>query len=144
MEQLSNNARIPLLYNHYLLRSLQKKGIGQWDDLLVSQILQFIQASRTFGDRLQLAIGLEELGQVHLHNKEWESARSVYEETMQLCKKSSGFAFEDISERCSGNIRYVESIIFGHSRTILPPPLSTYRDARRYPSARRRRRVVSR
>jgi tetratricopeptide (TPR) repeat protein len=127
MEQFSQNIKIPHLYSHYLRRINYLKGMGQWGSLLVCQILLFIQASRAVGDAINLATGLEELGEIHVRNRDRLPARAAYQEILQLCKKGSEYMFKYISERCSNNLGYVENIIEGQTPCrdelhFSPPP----------------------
>jgi hypothetical protein len=124
MQRLTDSSRIPSLYTHHLYRARCLKGSGQWDDSLVLHIHQFIQASRASGNTLDIALGLEELGEVYVHNKEWELAQSVYKEALQVCKTGTGYTFDNISRRCSNNLRYIESMVTtqaGDNDQFIPP-----------------------
>jgi tetratricopeptide (TPR) repeat protein len=124
MEQLANEARIPSLYRHYLYHTRYLKGIGQWNDSMVSQIRQFIRKARTVGSHHNLIAGLEEIGEIYIHNKEWTSAQSVYREILELCNNGSAYTFEGTSERYSNNLGYAQSMMEGQTQgspDFLPP-----------------------
>jgi hypothetical protein len=111
MQQLADSTRIPSFYDYHLDRVRCLKGSSQWDDSLASHIHQFIQASRASGNTLNIALGLKELGEVHVHKEEWDSAQFVYEEALEVCKTGTGYTFDNISRRCSNNLRYIESMV---------------------------------